>query len=133
MANTKVPPADRFCDLVMKGGITSGVVYPRAIMHFAQHYRLKNIGGTSAGAIAAVAAAAAEYRRRHVAAGQALPRPKIPKWTGYSGVQPIPPRVGVADELLGFARLAISGEIRLRVLDGRQIAVQIDVLAVDVE
>ena len=24
-------PEDRFCDLVMKGGITSGVVYPLAI------------------------------------------------------------------------------------------------------
>ena len=56
-------PEDRFCDLVMKGGITSGVVYPPAICELAQHYRFKNIGGTSAGAIAAVATAAAEYRR----------------------------------------------------------------------
>ena len=57
-------PEDRFCDLVMKGGITSGVVYPPAIFELAQHYRFKNIGGTSAGAIAAAATAAAEYRRR---------------------------------------------------------------------
>ncbi len=58
-------PSDRFCDLVMKGGITSGVVYPLAILELAKSYRFKNIGGTSAGAIAAVATAAAEYRRRN--------------------------------------------------------------------
>ncbi len=53
----------RKCDIVMKGGITSGVVYPGAICALAQTYRFMNIGGTSAGAIAAAAAAAAEYRR----------------------------------------------------------------------
>ncbi len=59
------PPADRFCDLVMKGGITSGVVYPGAIDQLSHHYHFKNIGGTSAGAIAAAVTAAAEYQRRH--------------------------------------------------------------------
>jgi predicted acylesterase/phospholipase RssA len=58
------PPPDRFCDLVMKGGITSGVVYPGAIEQLSHHYRFKNIGGTSAGAIAAAVTAAAEYQRR---------------------------------------------------------------------
>lgn len=58
------PPHDRFCDLVMKGGIASGVVYPKAIGLLARHYRFKSIGGTSAGAIAAVVTAAAEYQRR---------------------------------------------------------------------
>ena len=53
----------RYCDLVMKGGITSGVVFPKAIAKLATRYRFCNIGGTSAGAIAAAAAAAAEYRR----------------------------------------------------------------------
>jgi hypothetical protein len=48
----------------MKGGITSGVVYPPAIYALAQEYRFKNIGGTSAGAIAAAVTAAAEFRRR---------------------------------------------------------------------
>ncbi len=52
------------CDLVMKGGITSGVVYPYAVAKVAKRYRLRDIGGTSAGAIAAVMAAAAEYRRQ---------------------------------------------------------------------
>jgi hypothetical protein len=46
----------------MKGGITSGVVYPTAISELAKHFRLRSIGGTSAGAIAAATAAAAEYR-----------------------------------------------------------------------
>jgi predicted acylesterase/phospholipase RssA len=58
-------PADRFCDLVMKGGITSGVVYPPAICALAREY-FKSIGGTSAGAIAAAVTAAAEYQRRHL-------------------------------------------------------------------
>lgn len=57
-------PSDRFCDLVMKGGITSGVVYPKAVASLSKHYRFHSIGGTSAGAIAAAVTAAAEYRRR---------------------------------------------------------------------
>ena len=52
------------CDLVMKGGITSGIVYSTAIPVIAENYRLKQIGGTSAGAIGAVIAGAAEYRRQ---------------------------------------------------------------------
>jgi len=47
----------------MKGGITSGVVYPRLISRLSATYRFKNIGGTSAGAIAAAGAAAAEFGR----------------------------------------------------------------------
>ena len=54
----------RCCDLVMKGGVTSGIVYPPAICEIAKQYQLIGIGGTSAGAIAAGMAAAAEYRRR---------------------------------------------------------------------
>lgn len=57
------PLPDRCCDLVMKGGITSGVVYPMAVKRLSDHYRFQNIGGTSAGAIAAVITAAAEYGR----------------------------------------------------------------------
>ena len=55
------PTAD--CDVVLKGGITSGIVYPGAVAKLAAHYRLRSIGGTSAGAIAAAAAAAAEFGR----------------------------------------------------------------------
>src|SRR5690242_10104718 len=49
------------CDLVMKGGITSGIVYPPAVLELHKTYRFKNIGGTSAGAMAAAATAAAEH------------------------------------------------------------------------
>jgi predicted acylesterase/phospholipase RssA len=53
-----------YCDLVMKGGITSGVIYPAAVVRLSTKYRFKNIGGTSAGAIAAAVTAAAELGRR---------------------------------------------------------------------
>jgi len=53
----------RNCDIVMKGGITSGVVYPLAIVELADEFRFHSIGGTSAGAIAAAVTAAAEYQR----------------------------------------------------------------------
>jgi predicted acylesterase/phospholipase RssA len=52
------------CDLIMKGGVTSGIVYPPAILELARKYRFHSIGGASAGAIAAAAAAAAEYGRQ---------------------------------------------------------------------
>ena len=51
------------CDLVMKGGITSGVVYPGAAIALAKSFRFAAVGGTSAGAIAAGVCAAAEYGR----------------------------------------------------------------------
>lgn len=60
------------CDLVMRGGITSGVVYPGVLMELARHYRFRNIGGASAGAIAAGVAAAAEYGRQSGACPQAF-------------------------------------------------------------
>jgi predicted acylesterase/phospholipase RssA len=60
----------RECDLIMKGGVTSGVVYPNAIAEIAESHRLRDIGGTSAGAIGAVFAAAAEYRRQTTPAGR---------------------------------------------------------------
>ncbi|HSK17357.1 MAG TPA: patatin-like phospholipase family protein [Gaiellaceae bacterium] len=55
---------DEVCDLVMKGGVASGVVYPGAILALAKRYRFRNVGGTSAGAIAATVTAAAELGRR---------------------------------------------------------------------
>lgn len=51
------------CDLIMKGGVTSGIVYPEAVYEISRVFDLKSIGGTSAGAIAAALAAAAQYRR----------------------------------------------------------------------
>lgn len=61
----------RYCDLVMKGGVTSGIVYPNAVLALAEEYRFKNIGGTSAGAIAAAVSAAAALGDRIRAADPA--------------------------------------------------------------
>lgn len=63
-ALTEKPDADRYCDLVLTGGVASGVVYPWAMLELARHFHFKNIGGTSVGAMAAALAAAAEYGRR---------------------------------------------------------------------
>lgn len=72
----------RYCDIVMKGGITSGVVYPLAAVKLAERYRFVNIGGTSAGAIAAAAVAAAEHGKR-TGDGQ-----------GYEGIALLPDWLG---------------------------------------
>jgi predicted acylesterase/phospholipase RssA len=48
----------------MKGGITSGIVYPGVVCKLAEKYEFQNIGGTSAGGIAAALTAAAELARR---------------------------------------------------------------------
>lgn len=53
----------RVCDVVMKGGITSGVIYPGVLHEIAMTYRIKGIGGASAGAIGAAVGAAAEFGR----------------------------------------------------------------------
>lgn len=57
-------PPDQQCDLVLTGGVSSGVVYPWAILELARVYRFRGIGGSSVGALAAAITAAAEYRRR---------------------------------------------------------------------
>lgn len=57
------PPTDP-CNLIMKGGVTSGVVFPGTVRVLATQYRFRRLGGTSAGAIAASLTAAAEYSRR---------------------------------------------------------------------
>lgn len=83
----------KYCDLVMKGGITSGIVYPNTALEISRNYRFKNIGGTSAGAIAAAVTAAAAMgdRRRH--AGD-----DVGAKAGFEGMR------AVADELtrVGF-------------------------------
>lgn len=54
---------DRYCDLTMRGGTTSGVVYPWAVVELAGLYRFRSLGGSSAGAIGAAFTAAAEKGR----------------------------------------------------------------------
>jgi predicted acylesterase/phospholipase RssA len=76
------------CDIVMKGGVTSGVVYPLAICELATVYRFKSIGGTSAGAIAAVATAAAEYRRRKHGSVEGFELLEgLPRWVGATAAR----------------------------------------------
>jgi predicted acylesterase/phospholipase RssA len=53
----------------MKGGITSGIVYPGVVLRLAAKYRFSSIGGSSAGAIAAALSAAAEYGRQRDESG----------------------------------------------------------------
>ena len=76
------------CDLVMKGGITSGVVYPGAACRLATRNTFKKVGGASAGAIAAGLTAAAEYARTH-------PSPTAdPRRSGYPALAAIPDVMG---------------------------------------
>ncbi len=122
------------CDIVMKGGITSGVVYPLALVELSTKFRFSNIGGTSAGAIAAAIAAAAEFGRGTPNAGFDRLR-QVPNEIGprlLSLFQPAPPlrpifniflallkakglarRAGAAipAALCGYRRLAIAGAI----------------------
>jgi predicted acylesterase/phospholipase RssA len=69
LAKADYRTAEKPCDLIMKGGVTSGIVYPKAICKLARRFYFRNIGGTSAGAIAAALAAAAEVSRRRNAEG----------------------------------------------------------------
>lgn len=59
---TGTPPPFE-CDLVLKGGVTSALVHPSAVVEIARDHRLRSVGGSSAGAIAAALAAAAELGR----------------------------------------------------------------------
>lgn len=124
--NTQPGQTPRFCDLVMKGGITSGIVYPKAVCELAKVFQFRNIGGTSAGAIAAAATAAAELgRQRGLDSFAKLAR--LPEQLGTSApgakgsflftlFQPQPAFVriyGVLTSLLGAKRLLIALPLRL--------------------
>lgn len=102
MADTT--PSHR-CDLVMKGGITSGVVYPRAVVALSQKYRFENIGGTSAGAIAAVVTAAAEYGRATGGFAKVEALPQALSTTLLEKFQPTPHLA----PLFALALAALSG------------------------
>jgi hypothetical protein len=92
----------KVCDVIMKGGITSGVVYPLALTELAKQFRFSQVGGTSAGAIAASAAAAAEYGRNVPGRGFVL-LAKLPAEVGkilFSLFQPTPALKPVFDILV---------------------------------
>lgn len=77
----------KYCDLVMKGGITSGIVYPNAALELSKTYRFKSIGGTSAGAIAAAACAAAAVGERRKTLGSEISGdPGLIGFQGLAGV-----------------------------------------------
>jgi predicted acylesterase/phospholipase RssA len=98
----------RYCDLVMKGGITSGVVYPLAVTELAGHYRLRNVGGTSAGAIAAAAAAAAEHGHRR-GADSFAELAELPGWLEGNLASLFQPSAG-AEPLFGIAIASTRGK-----------------------
>ncbi len=79
--------ATRNCDVVMKGGITSGVVYPLAACELATKFHFRNVGGTSAGAIAAAAAAAAEHGRLQELQDPDLPEDPQRSFAGLAEMQ----------------------------------------------
>ncbi|GAA1840489.1 hypothetical protein GCM10009714_23330 [Microlunatus capsulatus] len=66
-------------DVTMKGGTTSGVIYPLALCEIARDFRLRNVGGASAGAIAAAFAAAAEVGRATADLRDEPPAPARPE------------------------------------------------------
>jgi predicted acylesterase/phospholipase RssA len=80
-------------DIVMKGGITSGVTYPWAVCEIAKAYRLRSVGGTSAGAIAAAAAAAAEVGRKAIATAKKSGKPLPEGAAGFARLARLPKRL----------------------------------------
>lgn len=88
---------DEECSLVMKGGITSGVVYPPAVTELAADYRFRRIGGSSVGGLAAVLAAAAEYHRSSTGTPAPAPPP--------AGAGPVPDELRWDPAAVGFDRL----------------------------
>lgn len=106
--------ATRYCDLVMKGGITSGIVYPNAVLALARDFRFKNIGGTSAGAIAAAATAAAALGdRKHVASGSAAP---CPPTLGFAGLERVAAQLSSRGFIFGLFQPARGGRNAYRLI-----------------
>src|SRR4051794_32840671 len=76
------------CNLVMKGGVTSGVVYPAAVRILKDRFQFRSVGGASAGAIAAAATAAAELaRQKKTPASGSGSRKNRPGFEGLADVE----------------------------------------------
>ena len=72
------------CDVTMSGGNALGLPYPLAACALAEHYVFRRIGGSSTGAVAAAATAAAELGR---GAPDAAPGPEAPAVVpGFAGL-----------------------------------------------
>lgn len=105
MAKQAVPELE--CDLVLAGGVTSGVVFPRAVLELKDKYRFRSIGGTSAGAIAASIVAAAEYGRRNGAADSFAPVAAMPEFLENRLASLFQPKKGMG-ALFGVAKILVS-------------------------
>ncbi|MCE7003936.1 patatin-like phospholipase family protein [Kibdelosporangium philippinense] len=70
----------------MRGGTTSGVIYPLAVCALAEHYTFRNVGGASAGAIGAATTAAAEYGRYRQPAAPVTGEAVHPGFAGMAGL-----------------------------------------------
>ena len=90
-----------YCDVVMKGGITSGIVYPNAVLALAERYTFKNIGGTSAGAIAAAALAAAALGERRRTQTPVEVDGSVPP-SGFSGLKEVADQLRTPRFILGL-------------------------------
>ena len=101
-------PTDE-CDVILQGGTASGVIYPRALSALAARYRLRGIGGTSAGAMAAAVAAAAEYGRRTGRGGFAAFE-TIPEELGRGGLRRLFQPTGATGTLLDVLLAATGGD-----------------------
>jgi predicted acylesterase/phospholipase RssA len=103
----------------MKGGITSGVVYPQAVLALKDRYRFRNIGGGSVGAVAAALTAAAELGRTTKNAtgfgGMEEAQDKLAEERGFLQDLFRPPSTykPLMDAALAFAPL-LDGEERMR-------------------
>jgi predicted acylesterase/phospholipase RssA len=104
------------CDVVMKGGITSGVVYPGAVLPLAKRYRFKSIGGASAGGIAAAIVAAAEHARDAGGFDELATLPQELSGRGNDGrpfmlqlFQPDPATRSLFTVLIGFLERGLRG------------------------
>ncbi len=93
---TDYSQAKLVCDVVMKGGISSGLIYPTAVCRLAREYRFRCVGGTSAGAIAAAATAAAEYGRMKGQGQSFRGLETLPKFLGEK------PERGVGSRMFGL-------------------------------
>ena len=107
-ADAGAPKEPKECDLVMKGGITSGIVYPPLVikLHDAG-YSFRKVGGTSAGAIAAAVTAAAEHGKE---SGGFVKLNAVREWLGRDGnllrlFQPSRKTAALMNTLLGYADL----------------------------
>ena len=104
----------KYCDLVMKGGITSGIVYPNAVLALAKRFRFKSVGGTSAGAIAAAVTAAAALgdRRRQSRFEFAADDVEV----GFEGLERVATQLGTRGFIFGLFQPARGAKRAYRTL-----------------